>query len=188
MIKKELRKIYIDKRKKCSIQEYNENSLLICNKISEYFINKNIKKVHLYLPILEKGEVNLWYLILLLLEKNITVIIPKIKNKHQLQHHYYNDQTYLIRNKFGILEPVNNVYNFGFNFDFVIIPLLIYDKKGYRVGYGKGYYDKFLAKCKKSTIKIGVSFENPINSILDINNNDIKLNYCITPTKIHPFA
>ena len=67
------------------------------------------------------------------------------------------------------------------------IPLLASDLNGNRVGYGGGYYDSFLINCKKSK-KIGVSLEEPINKIIDIDEFDIKLDYCITPKSIYKFS
>jgi len=69
----------------------------------------------------------------------------------------------------------------------VFIPLLAYDKNGNRVGYGKGFYDKFLAECNPNTIKIGLSFFEPEELISDINTSDVQLNYCVTPNKTFKF-
>lgn len=70
--------------------------------------------------------------------------------------------------------------------DLVIVPLLAFDLDGNRVGYGKGYYDKFLQNCENA-LKIGICLEKPLLKILDINEYDIKLDYCITPEKIYSF-
>ena len=67
------------------------------------------------------------------------------------------------------------------------MPLIIADKFGNRVGYGKGYYDRFLKKCDKEIIKVGLCFFDVIEKIVDITVNDIKLNYCVTPNKIIKF-
>lgn len=67
----------------------------------------------------------------------------------------------------------------------VFIPLLAYDKNGNRIGYGKGFYDRFLDKCSTETIKIGLSFFDQEQHIIDVSENDVKLNYCVTPKKIY---
>jgi len=69
----------------------------------------------------------------------------------------------------------------------VFVPLLAFDKSGNRVGYGKGFYDNFLAKCNPETLKIGLSFFEIEEEILDINPKDIRLNLCITPQKTYNF-
>ena len=69
----------------------------------------------------------------------------------------------------------------------VFIPLLAFDKQGNRVGYGKGFYDKFLAECNPNTIKIGLSFFEPEELISDVNTKDIQLYYCVTPNRTIKF-
>ncbi|MFZ0597958.1 MAG: 5-formyltetrahydrofolate cyclo-ligase, partial [Flavobacterium sp.] len=69
----------------------------------------------------------------------------------------------------------------------VFVPLLAFDNVGNRVGYGKGFYDKFLAQCKPRTIKIGLSFFEAENQIDDVFESDVKLDYCVTPEKIFRF-
>ena len=71
--------------------------------------------------------------------------------------------------------------------DVVFIPLLCFDKHGNRVGYGGGYYDKFLTKTKSSCLKIGLSFFEPVDFIQGINMNDIPLDMCVTPEKLYNF-
>jgi 5-formyltetrahydrofolate cyclo-ligase len=67
------------------------------------------------------------------------------------------------------------------------VPLLAYDKHGNRVGYGKGFYDNFLSKCKPETIKIGLSFFPPEDKIDDVSENDVNLDFCVTPEGIISF-
>jgi 5-formyltetrahydrofolate cyclo-ligase len=69
----------------------------------------------------------------------------------------------------------------------VFVPLLAFDKKGHRVGYGKGFYDRFLSDCKPETIKIGLSFFEAEESISAILPSDIRLDFCVTPTEIIVF-
>ncbi|MNY64409.1 5-formyltetrahydrofolate cyclo-ligase family protein [compost metagenome] len=69
----------------------------------------------------------------------------------------------------------------------VFVPLLAFDIHGNRIGYGKGFYDKFLAECKPETIKIGLSFFEAVNQIDDVFESDIKLDYCVAPEKIYQF-
>lgn len=97
------------------------------------------------------------------------------------------DDTEFELNKFGIPEPVNAMPMFPEELDLVFVPLLAYDKKGHRVGYGKGYYDRFLKECKDDCMKIGFSFFEPEASIEGVGRHDIKLDYCITPDRIYSF-
>lgn len=88
---------------------------------------------------------------------------------------------------FGMEEPVDGEVVDATTIDLVLVPLLAFDKKGYRVGFGKGYYDKFLKTCRPDAQKVGISFFEPLAEILDIHEGDVKLNYCITPDKTYTF-
>ena len=72
--------------------------------------------------------------------------------------------------------------------DVVFVPLLAFDTNGNRVGYGKGFYDKFLSQCQPETIKIGLSFFEAEEEIADVYQDDIRLDYCVTPNKIYDFS
>jgi 5-formyltetrahydrofolate cyclo-ligase len=72
--------------------------------------------------------------------------------------------------------------------DVVFIPLLAFDEKGNRVGYGKGFYDRFLAKCRPETVKIGLSFFEATPEITDVSPDDIRLDWCVTPEKVYSFS
>jgi len=69
----------------------------------------------------------------------------------------------------------------------VIVPLLAIDKRGHRVGYGKGYYDKLLSQCKPTCMKVGVTLFEPIEEIEDVNEMDVPLDYCLTPASYIKF-
>jgi 5-formyltetrahydrofolate cyclo-ligase len=104
-----------------------------------------------------------------------------------MQNILYDGSTVLSENNFGIMEPVNGIvipYN---DIDMVICPLLTFDKKGYRVGYGKGFYDRFLVQCRADVVKFGLSYFEPIDIIEDIDSHDVKLNYAISPSKLWEF-
>lgn len=98
-----------------------------------------------------------------------------------------DDDTVFQVNKYGIEEPVDGIDMFPTEIDMVLVPLLTFDKRGHRVGYGKGYYDRFLKQCRKDCLKIGFSYFEPIDHIDDTNGTDIKLDYCITPETIYQF-
>ena len=70
----------------------------------------------------------------------------------------------------------------------VLVPLLAFDKLGHRVGYGKGYYDRFLAKCPPNCLRIGLSLFDPVERIDDVVPTDIRLNSCLTPVHTYVFA
>ena len=95
--------------------------------------------------------------------------------------------TPFIKNRYGTLEPVSDVIISPTDIDVAIIPLLCFDNEGYRVGYGKGFYDKYLKYTRPDTIKIGLSYYDPVDKIEDRNQFDVPLNYCITPQRRYEF-
>lgn len=98
-----------------------------------------------------------------------------------------DDDTEFEINKYGIEEPIDGIDMFPTEIDMVIVPLISFDRKGNRVGYGKGYYDRFLQQCRKDCIKIGFSYFEAVSQIDDVNKYDIKLDYCVTPETIYQF-
>jgi 5-formyltetrahydrofolate cyclo-ligase len=91
------------------------------------------------------------------------------------------------RNKYDIPEPIHGKIVPALEIDAVFIPLLGFDVNGNRVGYGKGFYDRFLSECRPDVVKIGLSFFDPVEKINDLNKYDIPLDLCITPGKIWDF-
>ncbi|MBC7868135.1 MAG: 5-formyltetrahydrofolate cyclo-ligase [Gloeobacteraceae cyanobacterium ES-bin-316] len=98
-----------------------------------------------------------------------------------------DDETRFEPNRFGISEPVNATPMFPEEIDLIIVPLLAYSVKGHRVGYGKGYYDRFLKQCKNDVVKIGFSYFEAEPIITGTNRYDVKLDYCISPQRIYSF-
>jgi 5-formyltetrahydrofolate cyclo-ligase len=116
------------------------------------------------------------------------VVYPKINPvDFSMQHILQEEDTYFELNHYGIPEPVNGKTIDPLELDLVIVPLLGFDEQGNRVGYGKGYYDRFLSKCKEDVIKVGLSFLSPIDCIEDVDFFDKKLDFCITPECVYAF-
>ena len=92
-----------------------------------------------------------------------------------------------IKNRFNILEPLNGDVIPPEMLDLIFVPLLAFDRKGFRVGYGRGFYDRYLPACRRDVVKVGFSFFDPVDKIDDINEFDVPLNLCITPTCIYEF-
>ena len=189
MTKNQLRTIYKEKRKEISskdIEKFNDLILINFQKINLHFI----KCIHTYLSSLKLREPDTSKMIQYLQFKNpgLKVVVPKIDIHSGKMHHFHFDETAeLINNAYGIDEPDSGNKVAEQEIDLALVPLLAFDRNGFRVGYGKGYYDKFLSKCRKDTIKIGLSFFEPVDEIEDINQFDISLNYCITPQQLFIF-
>ena len=105
-----------------------------------------------------------------------------------LSHFPFQPETEIIFNKMGIPEPVSENELNPLEFDVVLVPLLAADINGNRVGYGGGYYDRFLSQTREDCLRVGVSFFEPIAEITDIEAYDCKLHQLITPERIYSFS
>lgn len=187
MLKAELRKKYMQIRKALSTDE----AFLLSKKIFEnfmgYFKPEEGEKVHLFIPILEKKEINTQIFIDYFLKQNIRVFVPKVV-ADQLIHIEIFEDTIFENSHWGISEPVSNENSGETFFHYVITPLLYCDTKGNRVGYGKGFYDSFFESISEDVKKIGVNYFNPDENIDDVWENDIPLDYLVTPTDVLSFG
>jgi len=182
-----LRKMYSQKRAALSENEMESLSLNIANKCLELPI-WNYSNYHIFLSIPEKGEINTEYLLHILQGKDKNLIVPKTNLETQtLSHYLLTDNTTLKENKWGIPEPVDGIPFPEGKIEIAFVPLLAFDKKGNRVGYGKGFYDKFLSLTNEKTLKIGLSFFEAEENEIPIEVTDVPLNFCVTPEKIYTF-
>ena len=191
MNKSSLRKIFLAKQVALRDAERQKGSLQISERFFDIFDLDHVRVLHLFLSIVEKGELDtssfineLWgnYI-------NIKTIVPRIdSDKDRLEHVEFNSGSTLAVSSWGIPEPVGDDLVDERRIDLALVPLLCFDKRGYRVGYGKGYYDKFLVKCRDDCVKIGLSFFEPVEEIEDVQDFDVALDYCITPERIWDFT
>jgi len=187
MFKKEIRLKYKGLRRSLSENQIEEMSLAIANGVLSLPVwEKTI--FHIFLPIEEQKEVNTEYILHLLSGKDKEICISKSNfETREMTHYLLTDTTKIKKNDYNIPEPIDGIEVPSSKIEVVFIPLLAFDKQGNRVGYGKGFYDQFLAKCHPNTIKIGLSFFEAEELISDVNSADIELNYCVTPNKIIKF-
>ncbi|RZK12320.1 MAG: 5-formyltetrahydrofolate cyclo-ligase [Flavobacterium sp.] len=187
MTKKELRIKYKALRNSLSEKDIEEKSLAIANKIIALPIwEKNY--FHIFLPIVEQKEIDTEFILHILSGKDKEVIVSKSDfQTRKMTHFLLTDNTRIKKNEYNIPEPVDGIEVPSNKMDVVFVPLLAFDKNGHRVGYGKGFYDQFLSECKADVLKIGLSFFEAEDEILDVFENDISLDLCITPNKIYQF-
>lgn len=88
-------------------------------------------------------------------------------------------------NAFGISEPIGSEVVDPRDIDMMLIPMLAFDRQGNRVGYGKGFYDRYLLRCRPDCLKVGLSFFEPVEKISDVHPGDVRLDVCITPERIY---
>lgn len=181
MNKAKLRERYKKKRKELTEAEISQFQESIYQQIFEFDFSA-IKNVHIFLPIKKYKEINTYPIIDYLRRLDKTIIVSKSNfSDSTLQHYIFENNTEIEINKYGIPEPVNAQLIDVKKIDLVFVPLLISDENNYRVGYGKGFYDRFLAECNSSVKTIGLNFFKPIKQIEDLNKYDMTLNVVIYP-------
>lgn len=187
MTKSELRKKYKAFRKALSLDQIDDFSLAIANRLLQLDIwDKSF--YHIFLSIEEQKEVNTEYILNILAGKDKNIVISKSNFEDaSMTHFLLTDNTTIRKNDYNIPEPVDGIEINSTQMEVVFVPLLAFDKTGNRVGYGKGFYDRFLSECKPETIKIGLSFFEAEEEIFETSENDIKLDYCVTPNRVIQF-
>ena len=189
MNKKDLRDIYLQKRRGLLPEVIEAYSKAIVEQFKDLSL-QNIKLAHIFYPIPGKQEFNS-----LLLKEYLKVVHPEINfvlpksniSDNTLTNILWEEETPLAMNQWGITEPEYGIEVPSKSIDMVIIPLLAFDKQGNRIGYGKGFYDRFLADCRPDVIKTGVSYFGPEEKFEDVDVYDIPLDICVTPEKIWRF-
>lgn len=186
MQKSELRKKYMQKRKALSSDEAFLLSEKIFKNFLDYFNPQEGQKIHIFIPIEKFNEIDTQIFIAYFFKQYIRVYVPKIVGDQLIAIEIFEDSTFETNN-WGISEPVSNEDSGETDFDFVITPLLYCDPNGNRIGYGKGFYDSLFQSISQDAKKIGVNYFNPDEYVDDIWENDIPLDYLVTPEEVLSF-
>ncbi|GAB4489993.1 MAG: 5-formyltetrahydrofolate cyclo-ligase [Raineya sp.] len=193
MLKSEIREIRKKERKALSPEQIQEKSLLLTENFWKSSFLENLSVLHLFLPIKKFNEPNTWLLIRKIWQEKTSarLVVSRTNIQTQsLEHYFLEPNTFLQENAWGICEPDEKTGRICpiEQIQVILVPLLAFDKRGFRVGYGKGFYDRFLAQCPEA-IKIGFSMEEVLPELIsDIDKYDVALDYCITPTQMLSFA
>ncbi len=186
MFKKDLRLNYLSLREGIAPEDILNASLSIANRSLKLPIWDG-EFYHLFLSISEKKEVDTSFILSILQGKDKNIVLSKVSGKNILRHFLLTDSTKLQLNSWGVPEPEGGIAIDPRQLDVVFVPLLAFDTIGNRVGYGKGFYDRFLKECRKDTLKVGLSFFDAVPKITDCELHDMRLDYCITPEKTYAF-
>ncbi|MBL4704463.1 MAG: 5-formyltetrahydrofolate cyclo-ligase [Flavobacteriales bacterium] len=187
MLKVDLRNTYRSKRKELSEKLIQEFSKKIADQLFSAY--KHVNVTHLFLSIKKFNEVDTSWIIKELQQNDLITCtgVTDFENGTMLTV-AFTDEIEIKTTAFGVPEPIGGPTIDNLDIDRVIIPLLAFDQTGNRVGYGKGFYDRFLATCRPDVEKIGISFYEAETIIDDASLSDVKLDACITPNHIYRFS
>ena len=192
MTKEEIRRTARQQRGVLESQEVTARSRKITSLLFSRIPVHRYSVVHLFLPIRKNNEPDT-RLVLEVLQKDFPaeVYISKSLPNGEMLHSPYTPD--LRENRWGIEEPADTAHAISSATFFhtfrdenilVLIPLLAFDRSGHRVGYGKGYYDRFLQHADQKTSKVGLSLLPPLDTISNPSPEDIRMDYCITPEQV----
>ncbi len=192
MTKYDLRKIRLAEQKSFSQTERNQKSQRISKRFFEAFDLSRVNFLHCFLSIEKFNEIDTNLIFQRIWQEfpHITTLVPRVNFQTlEIEHFKYTPATKLVENAWKIPEPAAGGETIGAaEIDLVLVPLLAFDECGNRVGYGKGFYDKFLQKCRADNLKIGLSYFATVTPISNVQDFDIKLDFCVTPQGIFEFG
>lgn len=183
-----IRKSFSNRRNLLNYDDFEKRTKSLIKKTIELITQVQPKCVHCFLPIESKLEINTFPIIEFCLSQDIQVVVPVTNfSDNTMKSANFNFNTLLTAKKYNIPEPINPSIVNDEIIDFVITPLLAFDLNGFRVGYGKGFYDRFFNLINPKSYKVGLSLFDPIIEIKDVNEHDICLTHCITSHEIYTF-
>ena len=189
MNKKELRAYYLKKRGELNSKDLQDFEAEILGYIQNHQKKFEGKRIHIFLPIESKLELNTYPIIESLQKLNAEIYIPRSNfTDYSMEAISYNSGTIIKKNKYEIPEPINGNILDPNSIDIIFIPMIIFDKKGYRVGYGKGFYDRYLERSHSNILKIGLCIFEPVEEIPDTHYKDMPLDLCISKNRSYHFT
>jgi len=189
MLKKEARKIYRQQRLSLPVSQREKLDDLILIQFQAAEI-PFIESLLSYWPIEENNEPNTHHLTEFLRFRNpeLKVCYPVSDfEKISMRAVVTDIDTPFTKQELNIYEPAGDEIVEADVLDMVFVPLLAFDRQGYRVGYGKGFYDNYLSECNDTCIKVGFSYFDPLDAIEDRHEFDVPLDLCITPQSLYVF-
>jgi len=185
MTKKELRKLFLEKRKALDEGEFTRLNLALYSVFFSSIDLSFVRVLHLYLPIEGNREPDTRPILDRVRREfpAVRISLPRVGSGRMLENFYYDGPHQLKVSAWGIPEPVQGHPTNPSDIDMVIVPLLAIDRAGHRVGYGRGYYDRLLATTRPDCRKVGISFFEPVASIQDVDDDDVALDQCVTPAE-----
>lgn len=184
--KNRLRKSALSERLNLKEEFIERNSIKISNHLLNNFslIKKN---VHLFYPIAKNKEVNTWHIHNAINSNSAIFTSLYVKSKDKWECISFNPSVKFTKGKLDIPGPIDYKLEIFDKIEVILIPLLVFDKFGNRIGYGKGIYDRILNQLNKNCLKIGLSFFEVSKENIQVDFQDQSLDYCQTPNKLYKF-
>ncbi len=189
-----LRRAALAERQALSTAEVAARSARLAEQLFAHFDAAAWRWLHVFLPIAARHEPDTWRVIERVWAEKLPVrlVAPVMQPSRVLRHYELTAVTELITNSWGIQEPAADpsAEIQPAQIDAVLVPLLAADHRGHRVGYGGGYYDRFLAQCPAATRFIGLSLleTEPVAEIADLEPTDVPLHALLTPAGVWNFG
>lgn len=189
MLKKEARKVYNSKRQELTYSDRLKwDDLILIN--FQTVDMPQLQTVFSFYPMEARNEIKAFIITDYLHFRNpgLQICYPKMQiDTPDMEAVACHADTIFEANAINILEPLETGIVEPEDIDMVLVPMLICDEEGNRVGFGKGYYDRYLSRCRPDCLKVGLSYFDPVEQIEDANEFDVPLNFCITPEKVYVF-
>jgi 5-formyltetrahydrofolate cyclo-ligase len=189
MTKSEARKEFLKRRQALTDAQRDLLNLHLYNRFFASGYLDLVHTLHIFLSMERTREPDTWQLIDKIRREmpNIRLVIPRVNESGFMDHIYFEGLHQLKQSDKGILEPSQGIPASVHKIDMVLVPLVAVDVEGNRVGYGKGFYDKFLKTCRPDCKKVGISFFEPAEKFSDVQPHDVPLDACFTPEHMHTF-
>jgi len=195
LTKAALRRAALAHRQALTSAEVAGRSQQLTNKLFQYFPVAQWRWLHVFLPLARKNEPDTWPITHRIWTEQLPVQLaaPVVQpDGISLKHYELTPATPLLASRWGIPEPVANPATEvrPAQLDAVLVPLLGCDQQGQRVGYGGGFYDRFLAECRPGTLFIGLTLldDAPVPALADVLPTDVPLHACLTPSGVWNFS
>lgn len=188
MKKKELRQLYKNKRNALQDEIVTSDSTLIIMKLTDFILSNDFDHIHTFLTIKHHKEIDTApFINTMWLNEKRLYASKSDREDYSMKHFNLTPETKLENNAWGIPEPTSGNSVEAKEIKVVVTPMLCFDMNGNRVGYGKGYYDRFFSSCAPEVIKIGLCLFDPIDKIEDTNEYDFPLDFVFTPNGFYAF-
>jgi 5-formyltetrahydrofolate cyclo-ligase len=194
LTKAALRRAALPRRQALLRTEVAGRSQLLRDQLFRHFPVAQWRWLHVFLPLARQNEPDTWPLIHQIWGDKLPVQLaaPAVQpDGISLKHYKLAPATPLLASRWGIPEPVADAATevAPAQLDAVMVPLLACDRQGQRVGYGGGFYDRFLAQCRPGTLFIGLNIldDEPVAALADVLPTDVPLHACLTPGGVWKF-